>query len=80
MKWIYDACGNAVLEEIAFAGMGVPAILEDVDLSLRAEGRCGRRHVPPGAFGKEARRGERVGMPMRRTTSLRSKPALTSHP
>ena len=26
MKWIYDACGNAVLEEVAFAGMGVPAI------------------------------------------------------
>lgn len=33
MKWIYDACGNAVLEEVAFAGMGVPAILEHVDLS-----------------------------------------------
>ncbi|MCI6310772.1 MAG: hypothetical protein MR577_00415 [Collinsella sp.] len=33
MRWIYDACGNADLEEIAFAGMGVSAILELVDLS-----------------------------------------------
>ncbi|MGN1252793.1 MAG: hypothetical protein ACI4US_08045 [Muribaculaceae bacterium] len=33
MRWIYDACGNADLEEVAFAGMGVSAILEYVDLS-----------------------------------------------
>ncbi|MCI6682049.1 hypothetical protein [Parafannyhessea umbonata] len=33
MKWIYDACGNANLEEVAFAEKGVSAILEYVDLS-----------------------------------------------
>ena len=33
MKWIYDACGNADLEEVAFAERGVSAILEHVDLS-----------------------------------------------
>ena len=33
MRWAYDACGNAGLEEVAFAGMGVSAILEHVDLS-----------------------------------------------
>ena len=33
MKWAYDACGNADLEEVAFAQKGVSAILEYVDLS-----------------------------------------------
>ena len=33
MRWIYDACGNADLEEVAFAERGVSAILEYVDLS-----------------------------------------------
>ena len=33
MRWIYDACGNADLEEVALAGMGISAILEHVDLS-----------------------------------------------
>ncbi len=33
MKWIYDACGNADLEEVAFAKRGVSAILGHVDLS-----------------------------------------------
>ncbi len=33
MKWIYDACGNADLDEVAFAERGVSAILEHVDLS-----------------------------------------------
>ena len=33
MRWIYEACGNADLEEVAFAGMGVSAIPEHVDLS-----------------------------------------------
>ena len=33
MRWIYDACSNADLEEIAIAGMGVTAILEHVDIS-----------------------------------------------
>ncbi|MBM6989336.1 MAG: hypothetical protein I3I99_07030 [Olsenella umbonata] len=33
MRWIYDACGNADLEEVAFAGKDVSAILEHVDLS-----------------------------------------------
>ena len=33
MKWIYDACGNADLEEVAFAERGVSAILGHVDLS-----------------------------------------------
>lgn len=33
MKWIYDACGNADLEEVAFAEKGVSAMLEHVDLS-----------------------------------------------
>ena len=32
MRWIYDACGNADLEEVAFAGMAVLAILEYADL------------------------------------------------
>ncbi len=33
MKWIYDACGNADLEEVAFAERGVSAIVEHVGLS-----------------------------------------------
>lgn len=33
MKWIYDASGNADLEEVAFAERGISAILEHVDLS-----------------------------------------------
>lgn len=33
MSWIYDACGNADLEEVAFAGMAVSAILEHADIS-----------------------------------------------
>lgn len=33
MKWIYDADGNADLEEVAFAEKGISAILENVDLS-----------------------------------------------
>ena len=33
MRWIYDACGNADLVEVALAGMGISAILEHVDLS-----------------------------------------------
>ena len=33
MRWIYDACGNADLEEVAFAEKGISAILEYVDLS-----------------------------------------------
>ena len=33
MRWTYDACSNADLEEVAFAVMGVSAILEYVDLS-----------------------------------------------
>lgn len=33
MQWIYDACANADLEEVAFAGKGVSAILGHVDLS-----------------------------------------------
>lgn len=31
MRWIHDACGNADLEEVAFAGKDVSAILEHVD-------------------------------------------------
>ncbi|SEH60843.1 MULTISPECIES: hypothetical protein [Atopobiaceae] len=38
MKWIYDACGNADLEEVAFAERGVSAILEYVDLSSTPRG------------------------------------------
>ena len=37
MKWIYDADGNADLEEVAFAEKGISAILENVDLSLRRQ-------------------------------------------
>ena len=33
MRWIYDACGNADLEGVAFAEKGVSAILGHVDLS-----------------------------------------------
>jgi len=33
MRWIYDACGNADLEGVAFAERGVSAILGHVDLS-----------------------------------------------
>ncbi|MGN0056094.1 MAG: hypothetical protein ACI360_06660 [Atopobiaceae bacterium] len=33
MRWIYDACGNADLEGVAFAEKGVSTILEHVDLS-----------------------------------------------
>lgn len=33
MRWIYDDCGNADLEEAAFAEKGVSTILEHVDLS-----------------------------------------------
>ena len=33
MRWIYDACGNADLEEVAFAGMAISAILEHVNIS-----------------------------------------------
>lgn len=33
MRWICDACGNADLEEVAFAEKGVSAMLEHVDLS-----------------------------------------------
>ena len=33
MKWIYDADGNADLEEVAFAEKGISALLENVDLS-----------------------------------------------
>ena len=33
MRWIYDDCGNADLEEVAFAEKGVSTILEHVDLS-----------------------------------------------
>ena len=33
MKWIYDADGNADLEEVAFAEKGISTILENVDLS-----------------------------------------------
>ena len=33
MRWAHDACGNADLEEVAFAERGVSAILEYVDLS-----------------------------------------------
>ncbi len=33
MRWIYEACGNADLEEVAFAEKGVSAMLEYVDLS-----------------------------------------------
>lgn len=33
MEWIYDACSNANLEEVAFAEKGISAILEYVDLS-----------------------------------------------
>lgn len=33
MRWIYDACGNADLEEVAFAEKGISTILEHVDLS-----------------------------------------------
>lgn len=32
MRWTYDACSNADLEEATFAVMGVSAILEHVDL------------------------------------------------
>jgi hypothetical protein len=30
MRWAHDACGNADLGEVAFAGRGVSAILEHV--------------------------------------------------
>ena len=33
MRWIYEACGNADLVEVAFAEKGVSAIPEHVDLS-----------------------------------------------
>ena len=33
MRLIYDDCGNADLEEVAFAEKGISAILENVDLS-----------------------------------------------
>ena len=33
MRWIYDACGNADLEGVAFAEKGVSAILGHADLS-----------------------------------------------
>jgi hypothetical protein len=33
MRWIYDACGSADLEEVAFAEKGISAILESADLS-----------------------------------------------
>lgn len=52
MKWIYDADGNADLEEVAFAEKGISVILENVDLSsaprdaadaaLSLFGRCAR--------------------------------------
>ena len=32
MRWICDACGNADLEEVAFAEKGVSAMLEHVNL------------------------------------------------
>ncbi|MEE6159392.1 hypothetical protein VXJ24_09485 [Olsenella sp. YH-ols2221] len=38
MRWICDAYVNADLEEIAFAGMGVTATLEHVDLSSAPRG------------------------------------------
>lgn len=46
MKWIYDTCGNAVLEEVVFAGMSVPAILEARRPLLR---RRGTLRTPPRA-------------------------------
>lgn len=33
MRWIYDVCGNADLEEVAFAEKGISTILEYADLS-----------------------------------------------
>ena len=33
MRWIYDAYGNADLDEVAFAEKCISAILENVDLS-----------------------------------------------
>ncbi len=33
MRWIYDACRNADLEEVTFAERGVSAILEPIDLT-----------------------------------------------
>jgi hypothetical protein len=33
MNWIYDAYGNADLDEVAFAEKSISAILENADLS-----------------------------------------------
>lgn len=47
MRWIYDACGNADLKEVAFAEKDVSAILEYADLS---DAPRGRRVTPAGAL------------------------------
>ena len=45
MRWIYDACGNADLEEVAFAERGRLGDTGARRPLLRPEGRCGRRDV-----------------------------------
>ena len=52
MRWIYDACGNADLKEVAFAEKGVSAILEYADLSDAPRGRL---VTPAGALPPRAR-------------------------
>ena len=74
MRWIYDACGNADLEEVAFAERGVSAILEHVDLSSAPRDAADAATCLLGRLVRELR------MAMRGMTGLRGKPALASHP
>lgn len=60
MRWTYDACSNADLEEVAFAVMGVSAILEYVDLSSAPRDATYAAMCLLGVLGKRARRGDRV--------------------
>ena len=74
MRWIYDAFGNADLEEVAFAERGVSAILGHVDLSSAPRDAADAATCLLGRLVRELR------MAMRGMTGLRGKPVLASHP
>ena len=72
MRWIYDACGNADLEGVAFAERGVSAILGHVDLSSAPRDAADAATCLLGRLVRELR------MAMRGMTGLRGKPVLAA--
>ena len=78
MRWIYDAYGNADLDEVAFAEKCISAILENVDLSPAPRAATTSRCDFWGVWKGSSTRWP-SNMAMRERASPSDTPALTAH-